>query len=132
MKKAIKKGFTLIEMIIVIAIIAILLLIIVPTMNGFISAANREKNLANARAIYVAVEAQHTAAMVGLKDSKNTAYADVTAGTTKSGCALNDDFYSGDFPTGTENACEVKLANDVYTVSCGTGTLAQTYPVPAE
>ncbi|MHB1315053.1 MAG: prepilin-type N-terminal cleavage/methylation domain-containing protein [Christensenellales bacterium] len=49
-----KKGFTLVEIIIVIAIIAILAAILIPTMSGYITAAEDQQYIANARAAYVA------------------------------------------------------------------------------
>lgn len=53
-----KKGFTLIEVIVVIAIIAILAAIAIPTMGGFISKANEAQVLTEARAVYVAAQAE--------------------------------------------------------------------------
>ena len=105
-----KKGFTLIELIVVIAIIATLLLILVPTMNGFVDTAKKEKDLANARAIYSAAKAQQTAYKVGLCDT------DVEDGTT----ALDDDFFSGAFPDG----CTIAVSDEDITVTCN----GQTYP----
>lgn len=60
-----KKGFTLIELVIVIAILAILALILIPAMSGYIGSANTSKYQADARSIY-------TAASVSAADPKNT------------------------------------------------------------
>lgn len=49
-----KKGFTLIELVIVIAILAILALILIPAMGGYIGSANTSKDQADARSIYTA------------------------------------------------------------------------------
>lgn len=49
-----KKGFTLIEIIIVIAIIAILAAILIPSMSGYITAAQDQQYIANARSAYIA------------------------------------------------------------------------------
>ena len=58
-KKNSKKAFTLIELIVVIAIIGVLIAILVPTMNGFVSEARDTANLANARTGYsIAAAAQ--------------------------------------------------------------------------
>ena len=55
-----KKGFTLIEMIVVIAIIGILAAILVPSMSGYLSTARASKQEANARTIYTAAQAAVT------------------------------------------------------------------------
>lgn len=53
MKKILtKKGFTLIELIVVIAILAILAAILIPSLTNYISQANVAKDKANARALY--------------------------------------------------------------------------------
>ena len=52
-----KKGFTLIEMMIVVAIIAILIAIIVPTFKGALDRANAVADEANLRAYYAEVMA---------------------------------------------------------------------------
>jgi len=50
MKKILtKKGFTLIELIVVIAILAILAAILIPSITNYVSQANRNVALANAR-----------------------------------------------------------------------------------
>lgn len=59
-----KKGFTLIELVIVIAILAILALILIPAMSGYIGSANTSKYQADARSIY-------TAASVSAADPEN-------------------------------------------------------------
>ena len=51
-KKNNKKGFTLIELVIVIAILAILALILVPAISKYVDNANTAKNEASARVIY--------------------------------------------------------------------------------
>ncbi len=54
MKKRNKKGFTLIELVVVIAILGILAAILVPVISGFIETANQATDNANARLVYQA------------------------------------------------------------------------------
>ena len=61
MKKNAKKGFTLIEIIVVLVILAILAAAAIPTMNGFINEAKGKQYIAEARAAMLgckALEAQ--------------------------------------------------------------------------
>lgn len=64
-KKKSKRAFTLIELIVVIAIIGVLIAILVPTMNGFVTQARNDTALANARTIYSVAQAQLAFASVG-------------------------------------------------------------------
>lgn len=100
MKKILtKKGFTLIELIVVIAILAILAAILIPSLTNYLAKAEQAKNLANARSVY-------SEATLALR----------TDGTytvpTSYGC------------TYTVSGTDAKL---VTSVSCGTGTNAQTF-----
>ena len=65
MKKMNKKGFTLMEMLIVIAIIAILIAIAIPTFTAALEKSRQKTDLANARALKSLVVAQYMAAEGG-------------------------------------------------------------------
>ena len=68
MKKMNKKGFTLMEMLIVIAIIAILIAIAIPTFTAALEKSRQKTDLANARALKSLVVAQYMAGDEEQKD----------------------------------------------------------------
>lgn len=51
-----KKGFTLVEIIVVLVILAILAAAAIPTMLGFVNDAKAKANIADARACYIAAQ----------------------------------------------------------------------------
>jgi len=58
MKKNNNKGFTLVELIVVLVILAILAAILVPTLLGYINRARDEKDYSTAQSVRVAVQAE--------------------------------------------------------------------------
>lgn len=72
-----KKGFTLIELIVVVAILVALMLMLVPKLTGFTDDAKKTANQANARAIYTAIKASETATKTGLYNSTDDAHVTV-------------------------------------------------------
>lgn len=56
LKKANKKGFTLVELVVVIAVLAILAAIAIPTVNNVINAANQNVDKANAQTVELALK----------------------------------------------------------------------------
>lgn len=79
-----KKGFTLMEMMIVVAIIAILIAIIIPTFSGALSRAHAATDEANLRAYY----AEQMANAI-LEDSTPTAYSTKQTKITVDGVEYN-------------------------------------------
>ena len=78
MNRALRKeeGFTLVEIIVVIVIMAILAAIAVPSVLGYINDANDAKYLAEARAVYLAIQVEEAKfnASAGNTDPSEAAY----------------------------------------------------------
>jgi prepilin-type N-terminal cleavage/methylation domain-containing protein len=55
-----KKGFTLVEIIVVLVILAILAAIAVPSVLGYVEEAKKEKYIAEARSIYTVIQVEET------------------------------------------------------------------------
>jgi len=91
MKKILtKKGFTLIELIVVIAILAILAAILIPSLTGYLQRAEAARDEANARAYYSEVA---LAAAVGDDPTTIVEPADLTCSFTwAAGSTVVSDF----------------------------------------
>ena len=61
MKKANKKGFTIVELVIVIAVIAILAAVLIPTFSNVVEKANESKALQEVRSAYITTIADELA-----------------------------------------------------------------------
>ncbi len=102
-KKNGKKAFTLIELIVVIAIIGVLIAILVPTMMGFVTDAQDAARLANARSVYSAATAAYASAVANNQPLTNTALNTATGTllgtqfTIGTNCTVN---WTGDPATG--------------------------------
>ncbi|MFX0548753.1 type II secretion system protein [Hathewaya histolytica] len=91
--KAKKKGFTLIELIVVIAILGILAAILLPRFSGFTDSAREKTVTSEAKAIYTSLEAyyaengKYPATIAELPNTKNTEkvsdYAPTATGATE-------------------------------------------------
>lgn len=106
MKKLNKKGFTLIELIVVIAIIAILAAILIPALLNYIAQATIAKNQSNARSLYTA------AVLAGATNPTGA----LTGVTVPADCTL-----SGTYPATVTAACGVSPYRVTVTAT-GVGT----------
>ena len=75
-----KKGFTLVELIVVLVILAILAALLVPALTGYIDKANNEKVIATTRQVVVAAQTEASEAY-GKNSAGKLADADVTVKT---------------------------------------------------
>ena len=105
MKKTNNKGFTLVELIVVLVILAILAAILVPALLGYIDKAREKQVTTNAEAAYVAAQALATEAY-GKNMSKASAY--VTSQKVKNLTDIDESFtikavFNGDTGTSTAN-----------------------------
>lgn len=90
MKKILtKKGFTLIELIVVIAILAILAAILIPSITNYISKAEVARDQANVRSYYTAL-----ALYEATGGTAPTAPGTCTGTTTNLSCTVNGRVYS--------------------------------------
>lgn len=74
-----KKGFTLVELIVVLVILAILAALLVPALTGYIDKANQEKVIAECRSVVMAAQttaSEYYGLNKGLKNSTSTNDAD--------------------------------------------------------
>ena len=83
MKKRNDKGFTLVELIVVLVILAILAAILVPALLGYIDKAREKQITTNAEAAYVAAQALATEAYGKRIDSVSVASNSISLGTGK-------------------------------------------------
>ena len=100
-----KKGFTLMEMLIVVAIIAVLVAIAIPTVTGQLHNAKVAADWANVRAYYAEIQADYIA-NDGYNDNVPNAHANTTLGEYN----VQTDFENITFLNGTK----VKLQAGIY------------------
>ena len=75
-----RKGFTLVELIVVLVILAILAALLIPALTGYIDKANKEKVIAECRMAVMAIQTQATE--IYAKDGKVTSAALTSADST--------------------------------------------------
>ena len=130
-KKLNKKGFTLAELLVVVAIIAVLVAIAIPVFGGALGKANHAADLANVRAAYAeelvtamtadsfgkngstAVELDLSTIAKAMKNKGSTVSVDTNAADTVKTITVALDGYTGSFTTDKE--VTFKLATGVYT-----------------
>lgn len=111
MKKILtKKGFTLIELIVVIAILAILAAILIPSLTNYINKATISKNEASARSLY-------SEYMLNIATGTEYEVASVTD------TSMND----GTSCTVSLNGASGTPATEVTGITCGSGSTAGTF-----
>ena len=117
MKKMNKKGFTLIEMLVVIAIIAILVAIVIPVVSNATTKAKEATDMANIRSAYAEVVAaylgdskEHVASVDLKSDIKSDFKSDKTA--EIAGVKYEDILSGSDTNSYAKNPCVVKVAEN--------------------
>ena len=94
-RKSNKKGFTIMEMLIVVAIIAVLAAIAIPTFNGALTKSKEAADVANVRAAYAAMQVAILTDDAGVPTDNITA-ATKTKTSTGGTSAPITDYLSGD------------------------------------
>lgn len=124
-----KKGFTLIELIVVVAILVALMLMLVPRLTGFTKEATKTANAANARALYTAIKASESAETTKLYPKRSTENS-VTACTVM----IYKEFWDEDAEKAGKHSCTVTKDGEVVTsVTYGSDeTTKGTYPLPED
>ena len=88
-----KKGFTLVELIVVLVILAILAALLIPALTGYIDKANQEKVVSETRAVVMAAQTEVSEAYASNKLPKTAAKA-TTASGKATGTTIADSIYN--------------------------------------
>ena len=96
-----KKGFTLVELIVVIVIIAILIAALTPAIMGAIDRASKSSDEIDARAIYMAANAAAAVLVLDPNVDRNTAIRAEIVGNIRTGLTV-DLYYHGIMCTGVQ------------------------------
>ena len=107
-----KKGFTLVELIVVLVILAILAALLVPTLTGYIDKANQEKVVSECRMVVMAVQTELSESY-GKAGAGNSLIGDATA---TANVVWKDKAAAGTDPAvADEHIAEIKKLSEVLT-----------------
>ena len=115
-KKLNKKGFTLMEMLIVVAIIAILVAIAIPTFTKSLNKAKVSADEANLRALYAETVANNLVENTETKLNKTTVEALITSSNTFTVAGVT---YTLQYPDATASATVDTNGNMIITYTYG-------------
>ena len=119
-KKNLRKGFTTVELVIVIAVIAILATALIPTFGGLINSANNTKYMSEAKETYndymLADTAKASSETYYIKADSADVYFKVNAG------KLDTETVYDDLTTGNCDVTVLTISNGTYTLTTGNTT----------
>lgn len=129
-----RKGFTLVELIVVLVILAILAALLIPALTGYIDKANKEKVVSECRMVVMAAQTE-ASELYGKMDGGKLAFDDATNTAAKYDAAVEDlsetkgKFEIVLYDDGTVHT--VKYWNSGWTITYTDGTYNEATPATA-